>query len=77
MENVATAPLGPIRNLRLKSVMRFDPTQGKFRIVRLMWERGNVGQPGGGYSGKLSLSLRTRFPFVGCSLRRSHGGYFE
>lgn len=42
--------------MTIKRVMRFDPTQKKLRLFRLIWNTGNVGD-GIGYSAKLSVSL--------------------
>ncbi len=39
-----------------KPVLRWDKTAKLFRVGRLMWERGTVGD-GKGYSGKLSFAL--------------------
>ena len=44
-------------NLRLKTVFRRDEIQRHFRLFRVLWERGEVGAPGGGYSAKLSVAL--------------------
>lgn len=43
-------------NLRIKKVMRLDTIQRHFRLFRIMWERGKVGD-GNGYSAKLSVGL--------------------
>lgn len=43
--------------MRIKRVMRYDPTARLFRVVRVMWEQGVVGD-GKGYSVKMSLGLR-------------------
>lgn len=45
--------------VRIKRVMRYDPTQHKFRLFRLLWTRGIVGD-GEGYSAKLAVSLRPK-----------------
>jgi hypothetical protein len=45
--------------MRLKSVMRYDPTQRCLRLFRLLWTYGIVGD-GKGYSAKLSFSLAPR-----------------
>lgn len=45
-----------MRNLRIKSVMRFDEIQGHFRLFRIMWEVGTPGD-GKGYSNKLAVGL--------------------
>lgn len=47
-------------NLRMKWIFRRDTIQGFWRIVRIMWERGEPGQPGGGYSAKLTLAADPR-----------------
>ena len=44
-------------NLRFKAVLRYQPNYTCYRLCRLMWERGKVGD-GNGYSVKLSLALR-------------------
>lgn len=79
-----------MNNLRLKTVMRRDEIQGHFRLFRIMWERGIVGD-GIGYSNMLSFALQPKFfawhhEAVGfwlvviCGLRvhrkRSFGGIF-
>lgn len=46
--------------MTIKRVMRYDPTQKKLRLFRLLWRRGTPGLPGGGYSAKLSVSLVPR-----------------
>lgn len=46
-------------NLRIKKVMRLDTIQRHFRLFRIMWERGKVGD-GNGYSVKLSFALEPR-----------------
>lgn len=75
--------------MRFKSIMRFEPFQRKFRLFRVMWERGMVGD-GVGYSAKVVLSLvpaiasysinssELRVTLFGLSLhyRRSYGGIF-
>lgn len=45
--------------MRLKLVMRPDPDAGIFRLFRLVWRRGIVGD-GVGYSAKLSFALSRR-----------------
>lgn len=42
--------------MRFKPVLRFDEIQRHFRLFRLLWERGTVGD-GRGYSAKLSVAL--------------------
>lgn len=46
--------------MTIKRVMRYDPTQKKLRLFRLLWGHGTPGLPGGGYSAKLSVSLVPR-----------------
>lgn len=41
--------------MKLKPVFRFDSSQCKLRLFRLLWSRGQLGH--GGYSAKLSVSL--------------------
>lgn len=43
--------------MKLKVVNRWDPSQRKFRLFRLLWTRGRVGD-GRGYSAKLSFAVR-------------------
>lgn len=43
--------------MTFKRVMRYDPTQKKIRLFRLLWRRRTPGLPGGGYSAKISVSL--------------------
>lgn len=43
--------------MRVKPVLRFDPSWPKLRLARVMWKRGEVGD-GNGYSSKLSFALR-------------------
>jgi hypothetical protein len=51
-------------NLRFRRVMRSDEIQKHFRLFRIMWERGVVGD-GRGYSVKLAVGLRPRvFEFI-------------
>lgn len=45
--------------MRLKRVCRWDSTARLFRVCRLTWDRGVVGD-GKGTSNKLSLGLRPR-----------------
>ncbi len=47
-------------NLRIKRVMRFAPSERKYRLFRAMWERGEPGKEGGGYSAKVAVSLVPR-----------------
>ncbi len=44
-------------NLRLKKVLRYDEMQGHFRLFRVMWETGIVGD-GKGYSNMVSVALQ-------------------
>ena len=43
-------------DLRFKRVMRYDEIQGHFRLFRVMWEIGIVGD-GQGYSNMLSVAV--------------------
>jgi hypothetical protein len=45
--------------MKLQKVMRYDPAAKLFRVARLIWNRGNVGD-GQGYSNKLSVALTPR-----------------
>ncbi len=45
--------------MRIKRVMRYDPTAKLYRVGRVTWERGTVGD-GKGYSRKVSLALHRR-----------------
>ena len=45
--------------MTLKPVFRYSPSERTYRIARLVWHRGTVGD-GAGYSNKLSLSLWPR-----------------
>lgn len=50
--------------MQIKPVMRWDSTQRKLRLFRLMWRRGIVGD-GKGYSAKAAVSVTPRlFGFV-------------
>lgn len=42
--------------MKYKWVGRYDPSLRMFRLLRLMWVRGDVGT--GGYSAKFSVTLR-------------------
>lgn len=74
-----------MKNLRFKSVMRFDEIQNHLRLFRIMWERGTPGS-GGGYSVKLAVGLMPKIFYredgriVVLGLRvhycRSYGGIF-
>lgn len=46
-------------NFRVKRVLRLDTIQRHFRLFRVMWERGIVGD-GKGYSAKLAVGLEAR-----------------
>lgn len=79
-------------NLRMRWVFRRDEIQRFFRIARVLWERGEPGKPGGGYSAKFSVALDPalvrwpardastdwRFTLFGVRLHycRSYGGVF-
>lgn len=45
--------------MTVKQVFRYDPTQRQFRLFRLLWTRGKVGD-GESYSAKLAVSLRPK-----------------
>lgn len=45
-----------MNNLRFKRVFKRDNIQGFFRLFRILWERGTVGD-GEGYSAKFSVAL--------------------
>lgn len=45
--------------MKLQPVMRSDPDARLFRVARLVWDRGTVGD-GTGYSVKLSVALAPR-----------------
>ena len=74
--------------MKFKPVMRYDSSQHKFRLFRLLWINGVVGR-GEGYSAKLSVSLRPKwFDFwrefqgwqvtllgVAVHKKKSYGGY--
>ena len=46
-------------NLRIKRVMRYDEIQGHFRLFRVMWEVGIVGD-GQGHSNMLSVAVQPK-----------------
>ncbi len=46
-------------NLRIKRVLRHDEIQGHFRLFRVMWETGEVGD-GKGRSNMVSVALQPR-----------------
>ena len=48
-----------MKNLRLKTVLRHDEIQGHYRLFRVMWERGTVGD-GAGYSNMLSVAVQRK-----------------
>lgn len=75
--------------MKIKRVLRYDPTQRKFRVFRFLWVNGRVGD-GNGYSAKLAIALRPvifrwqtdvlkewRLIFLGIDIhyRRSFGGF--
>lgn len=49
-------------NLRFKSVLRRDGPQGHFRLFRIMWETGIVGD-GTGHSNMVSVALQAKLFF--------------
>lgn len=74
-----------MKNLRFKRVMRFDEIQRHFRLFRVMWEVGTVGD-GKGYSAKLAVGIMPklfhreggRLTILGLRVHycRSFGGIF-
>lgn len=74
--------------MKFKRVMRYAPPERKFRLFRIMWNRGIVGK--GGYSAKVAVSLwpklfhfqrdfnEWRLTILGISVHRvlSYGGVF-
>jgi hypothetical protein len=44
-------------DIRIKRVMRYDAVQGHFRLFRVMWETGTVGD-GTGYSNMVSIAVQ-------------------
>lgn len=46
-----------MKNLRIKKVFRHDEIQGHFRLFRIMWETGTVGD-GSGHSNMISVALQ-------------------
>ncbi len=78
--------------MRVKWIFRRDTIQGFIRILRVTWERGQPGRPGGGYSAKFTVALDPalfsfierdsatdwRFTLLGLRLHycRSYGGIF-
>ena len=46
--------------MKFKKVMRRDNIQGHFRLFRILWSKGVVGD-GKGYSAKFSLALTKKF----------------
>ena len=76
-------------HLRIKKVMRYDEIQGHFRLFRVMWETGFVGD-GIGHSNMVSVALQAKlfhlnlygssWLLIFCGLRihrkRSFGGIF-
>lgn len=78
-----------VENIRAKRVLKYDPSQRKFRLFRVMWEA-NSGPGPSGYSAKAAVSLvpklfglkvgsdDARITAMGVQLhmRRSYGGRF-
>jgi hypothetical protein len=56
MKAISTPDSTKMVGLRVKRVMRYDKSQRKLRLFRLLWSRGSVGD-GVGYSAKLAVSL--------------------
>jgi hypothetical protein len=50
---------GDMTDLRIKRVMRYDEIQGHFRLFRVMWEVGIVGD-GQGHSNMLSVAVQPK-----------------
>jgi hypothetical protein len=48
-----------VSNLRVKMVFRRDEIQGHYRLFRIMWERGIVGD-GRGHSNMVSVALQPK-----------------
>lgn len=75
--------------MKIKPIFRYDYIQGKFRLFRLLWNRGTAGD-GSGYSAALTVAIcRPRikfwredsgwgFNFLGLQVirHRSYGGIF-
>lgn len=73
--------------MQIKFVNRYSPTERIYRLFRIMWVRGTVGD-GRGYSAKLTFAITPdlfRFRFLGADLylvflfvrihyERSYGG---
>lgn len=58
-------------NFRLKNVGRYDPGWPKYRLARVMWERGRPGF--GGYSVKLAFALRPKlFEYISAYAGAAH-----
>lgn len=49
-----------MKNLRLKTVFRLDTSQRRYRLFRVMWEVGTVGD-GHGYSNMVSVAVQPKF----------------
>jgi len=43
--------------MTVRAILRKDYPQGFFRLLRIVWVRGTVGIPDGGYSAKLTLAV--------------------
>lgn len=43
--------------MKLKPVFTWSSRERKLRLFRVLWERGKVGQAGGGYSAKCAVAL--------------------
>lgn len=55
---IRLASVNPPHDFRWRWVGRIDWISKRCRIMRFIWERGEVGKPGGGYSAKLSIAIR-------------------
>ena len=58
-----------------KSVMAYSKDEGIYRLCRLMWTVGTVGD-GKGYSCKLSFAVSKMWPFIRIKLHTSYGGIY-
>jgi hypothetical protein len=58
-----------MRNFRLKWVLRYDPNNKQFRLVRIMWETQDAK-----CSYKLSFSIKRLLPRI--TIRKSFGGTY-
>lgn len=61
--------------MKYKSVLTYSPDEKLYRICRVVWHNGTVGD-GNGYSCKLSLGVKKTFPFVQLKFHKSYGGFY-